>query len=46
MLEIKTTETKIKNDFDRLTSQLNTGNYKLEDGSIEITQTETHRGGV
>lgn len=30
MLEIKTTETKIKNDFDRHSSQLNTGNYKLE----------------
>lgn len=44
MLEIKTTVTKSKNDLDRLVSELNTGEYKLEDRSIEITQTETQRG--
>lgn len=33
MLEIKTTVTKSKNDLDRLVSELNTGEYKLEDRS-------------
>lgn len=42
-LEIKTAVTKIKNDCDRLISKLNTGDYKLEDRSIEITQSETQR---
>ena len=43
ILEIKTTVTKTKNDFDRLISKLNTGNNKLEDRSIEIIQIETQR---